>query len=67
MKIDRLLGIITILLNNKGIKAKDLSEKFEVSIRTIHRDIENICLAGIPIVTYQGGGGGISIAEGYIN
>lgn len=65
VKIDRLLGIITILLNNKRIKAKDLAEKFEVSIRTIHRDIENICLAGVPIVTYQGGGGGISIAEGY--
>ncbi|MBB6214266.1 putative DNA-binding transcriptional regulator YafY [Anaerosolibacter carboniphilus] len=65
MKIDRLLGIITILLNNERIKAKDLAEKFEVSIRTIHRDIENICIAGIPIVTYQGGGGGIGIAEGY--
>ncbi len=65
MKIDRLLGIITILLNNKRITAKDLAEKFEVSIRTIYRDIENICLAGIPVVTYQGGGGGIGIAEGY--
>ncbi|MFT9495469.1 helix-turn-helix transcriptional regulator [Anaerosolibacter sp.] len=65
MKIDRLLGIITILLNHERIKAKDLAERFEVSIRTIHRDIENICIAGIPIVTYQGGGGGIGIAEGY--
>ena len=65
MKIDRLLGIITMLLNNDKVKAKDLAEKFEVSIRTIHRDIEDICMAGIPIVTYQGGAGGISIAEGY--
>ncbi|MDF2547677.1 MAG: DNA-binding transcriptional regulator [Anaerosolibacter sp.] len=65
MKIDRLLGIITMLLNHERIKAKDLAERFEVSIRTIHRDIENICIAGIPIVTYQGGGGGIGIAEGY--
>lgn len=65
MKIDRLIGIITILLNNDRTKAKDLAERFEVSIRTIHRDIENICKAGIPIITYQGGGGGISIAEGY--
>ena len=65
MKIDRLLGIITTLLNSDKIKAKDLAEKFEVSIRTIHRDIEDICKAGIPLVTYQGGDGGISIAEGY--
>ncbi|MDT8717155.1 YafY family transcriptional regulator [Clostridium sp. 19966] len=65
MKIDRLLGIVTILLENPKVKAKTLAEKFEVSIRTIHRDIEDICKAGIPIVTYQGGDGGISIAEGY--
>lgn len=65
MKIDRLLGIITVLLNNERTTAKMLAEKFEVSIRTIHRDIENLCKSGIPIVTYQGGGGGISIAEGY--
>lgn len=65
MKIDRLLGIITVLMNKDKTKAKDLAEKFEVSIRTIHRDIEDICKAGIPIVTYQGGAGGISIAEGY--
>ncbi|WIV12464.1 YafY family protein [Proteiniborus sp. MB09-C3] len=65
MKIDRLLGIITVLLNNERTTAKILAEKFEVSIRTIHRDIESICNAGIPIITYQGGGGGISIAEGY--
>jgi predicted DNA-binding transcriptional regulator YafY len=65
MKIDRLLGILTTLLNNDKTTARGLAEKFEVSIRTIHRDIEDICKAGIPIVTYQGGNGGISIAEGY--
>jgi predicted DNA-binding transcriptional regulator YafY len=65
MKIDRLLGILTTLLNNDKTKAKELAEKFEVSIRTIHRDIEDICKAGIPVVTYQGGDGGIRIAQGY--
>ncbi len=65
MKIDRLLGIITFLLNHERATARLLAEKFEVSIRTIHRDIEAICRAGIPLVTYQGGGGGIGIAEGY--
>lgn len=65
MKIDRLLGIITILLQRDKVTAPELAKKLEVSRRTIHRDIDDICKAGIPIVTCQGGAGGISIAEGY--
>ncbi len=65
MKIDRLLGIITVLLQREKVTAPELAAKFEVSRRTIHRDVEDICKAGIPIITYQGGDGGISIAEGY--
>lgn len=65
MKVDRLLGIIIILLNNEKIKAKYLAEKFEVSIRTIYRDIEDICKAGVPIITFQGGDGGIGIVKEY--
>ena len=65
MKLDRLLGILTILLQNDRITAPYLAEKFEVSRRTIGRDIDALCGAGIPIVTHQGTGGGISIAEGF--
>lgn len=65
MKIDRLLGIITVLLQNEKVTAPYLAEKFEVSRRTINRDIEDICKAGIPIVTQQGVNGGISISDGY--
>lgn len=65
MKIDRLIGIITILLQQDKVTAPELSRRFEVSRRTINRDIEDICRAGIPLVTTQGYGGGISIAEGY--
>lgn len=65
MKIDRLLGIITLLLQRDKVTAPELAKKFEVSRRTIHRDIDDICKAGIPIITYQGGDGGISIADGY--
>jgi len=65
MKIDRLLGILTVLLQNDRFTAPQLAEKFEVSRRTIARDIEALCCAGIPIVTYQGLGGGIAIAEGF--
>jgi predicted DNA-binding transcriptional regulator YafY len=65
MKLDRLLGILTILLKNDRVTAPQLAEKFEVARRTIGRDIDTLCQAGIPIVTHQGGGGGISIADGY--
>jgi predicted DNA-binding transcriptional regulator YafY len=65
MKIDRLLGILTVLLQREKVTAPELAIKFEVSRRTIHRDIDDICKAGIPIITYQGGDGGISIAEGF--
>lgn len=65
MKIDRLIGILSILLQREKVTAPYLAEKFEVSRRTINRDIEAISQAGIPIVTTQGIHGGISIMEGY--
>ena len=65
MKIDRLIGIITTLQQRGNVTAPYLAEKFEVSRRTINRDIEEICRAGIPIVSRQGIGGGFSIMEGF--
>ena len=65
MKIDRLIGILSILLQKEKITAPELAQMFEVSKRTINRDIDDLCRAGIPIVTSQGTGGGISIMDGY--
>lgn len=65
MKIDRLISIIMILLENKKISATKLAEMFEVTPRTIYRDIEAINQAGIPIITYPGVNGGIGIMEEY--
>lgn len=65
MKLDRMIGILSILLQKEQVTAPYLAEKFEVSRRTISRDIEALCMAGIPLVTKQGAGGGISIMEGY--
>lgn len=65
MKIDRQLGILSILLQQDSVTTPHLAEVFEVSRRTINRDIEDLCRAGIPITTRQGVGGGISIMEGY--
>ena len=65
MKIDRLLAILTTLLQKDRTTAPELAERFEVSRRTVGRDLDTLCQAGIPIVTYQGNGGGISIADGF--
>ena len=65
MKIDRLIGILSILLQKEMTTAPELADHFEVSRRTINRDIEALCKAGIPIQTSQGAGGGISIMNGY--
>lgn len=65
MKIDRLIGILAILLQRDKVTAPLLAEKFEVSRRTINRDIEDLCKAGIPIVTTQGQNGGIAIMDGF--
>ena len=65
MKLDRLIGILSILLQREKITAPELAQRFEVSRRTIQRDIEALCRAGIPIATTQGAGGGISILDGY--
>ena len=65
MKLDRLMGILTVLLQQDRVTAPYLAQKFEVTRRTIGRDIDALCQAGIPVVTHQGTGGGISIAEGY--
>lgn len=65
MKIDRQIGILSMLLQKDTLTAPYLAEQFEVSRRTINRDIEDLCKAGIPIVTRQGINGGVSIMENY--
>lgn len=65
MRIDRMLGIIVLLLNRDRVSAKQLAEKFEVSVRTVYRDIDSINMAGIPIVTYPGNKGGFGIMPNY--
>lgn len=66
MQINRLFEIVYLLLDKKRTTAKELAEHFEVSVRTILRDIETLSAAGIPIYTLQGKGGGISILEHYV-
>ena len=65
MKIDRLVSIIMVLLDKERIGAQELADMFEVSPRTIYRDIDTINMAGIPIRSISGVGGGFEIMQKY--
>lgn len=65
MRESRLFRIVYYLLQNGKATAPELAQKFEVSIRTIYRDIDSISSAGIPVYATQGKGGGISILNDY--
>lgn len=66
MQENRLFKIVYYLLDKGKSTAPELAEKFEVSIRTIYRDLDAISAAGIPIYATQGKGGGISLLQDYI-
>ncbi len=65
MKIDRLLGIVLLLAGRGPLSGRALAERFEVSQRTIQRDMEVLCAAGVPVVSLQGSRGGYSVPESF--
>ncbi len=65
MKVDRIVSIIMILLDKERIGAQELADMFEVSPRTIYRDIDTINMAGIPVRSISGVGGGFEIMKKY--
>ncbi len=65
MRVDRLLSILLIISDKGLVTGKELAEHFEVSLRTIYRDIDKICEAGVPIASTGGKGGGYYIMENY--
>lgn len=64
--INRLLSIIYILMNKGTVTARELAERFEVSVRTVYRDIDTLSMAGIPVYTTKGRNGGISLTEQFV-
>ena len=66
MQVNRLFEIVYILLAHPTVTAKELAERFEVSTRTIYRDIEALSSAGIPVYMSQGKGGGIRLLDNFI-
>lgn len=66
MQINRLFKIVYILLDKDKVSAKELAEHFEVSARTIYRDIEILSASGIPVYMSKGRNGGISLLPNFI-
>lgn len=66
MQINRLFEIVYILLDKKTVTSKELAKRFEVSTRTIYRDIETLASAGIPVYMSKGKGGGISLLPDFV-
>ena len=66
MKNNRLFRILYYILEKEKVTANELADKFEVSVRTIYRDIDSISSVGVPIFTTQGKGGGIKIDNEFI-
>lgn len=65
MKVDRLYAITLYLLNHGRTSASELADYFEVSLRTIQRDIDSLCLAGIPVISAAGKTGGYEISDSF--
>lgn len=66
MQINRLFEIVYILLDKKNVTAKELGERFNVSTRTIYRDIETLSGAGIPVYMSKGKGGGVRLLDHFV-
>ena len=62
--LSRLLAILTILKSKKIVTGNELAQRFEVSLRTIYRDIKKLEESGVPVITVEGRG--YSIMEGYV-
>lgn len=65
MKPNRLIAILLLLESRGNINANELAQALEVSKRTIHRDIEELCQAGVPIASSTGQSGGYYLLNGY--
>ncbi|MBK1812732.1 YafY family transcriptional regulator [Clostridium sp. YIM B02505] len=66
MKSNRLFEILMLLLDKRKVTSTELAKKFEVSVRTIYRDVEALSSAGIPIYTTTGKNGGIHLMDNYV-
>ena len=66
MQMNRLFEIIYLLMEQKNVTAKELAKRFEVSTRTVYRDIDTLSEAGIPVYANRGAGGGIRLMDDFV-
>ncbi len=66
MQMNRLFEMVYLLMDRRSLTAKELAAHFEVSPRTVLRDVDRLAAAGIPIYTAQGKGGGVRLMEGFV-
>ena len=64
--LNRMLSMVYILMNKGMVTAGELAERFEVSVRTVYRDVEALSMAGIPVYAKKGKGGGICLTEQFV-
>ena len=65
-RLDRALGILLLLSQGRTWSAQRLAERFEVSVRTVYRDVEALQALGVPVVATRGAGGGFHLLEGFV-
>lgn len=66
MSVNRLFQMVYLLLKNRRMTAAALAERFEVSVRTIYRDVDALSAAGVPVYAVPGKGGGVALMDHYV-
>lgn len=66
MMMNRLLGMVYTLMNKEVVTADEFAKRYEVSVRTVYRDVETLSMAGIPVYTRKGKNGGISLVQSFV-